>query len=51
MVDTSGAPLSGAVFLAIPDELGSVRTVTVFGGTGKVRGYTFGWPTSQWVEQ
>ena len=51
MVDTSDATLSGTVFLAIPDQPGSVRAVTVFGGTGQVRGYTYDWPTSQWVEQ
>ena len=51
MVDTTGATLSGTVFLAIPDQPGSVRAVTVFGGTGQVRGYTYDWPTSQWVEQ
>ena len=51
MVDTAGATLSGTVFLAIHDQPGSVRAVTVFGGTGQVRGYTYDWPTSQWVEQ
>ena len=48
-VDAVGAPLSGTVFLGIPNEVGTARAVTVFGGTGQVRGYA--WTGSEWVEQ
>ena len=50
-IDHHGAPLSGTVFLGIPNEPASTRAVTVFGGTGHVRGYTYDWANSQWNEQ
>ena len=48
-IDSTGAPLSGTLFLANPDEPASARAVTVFGGTGQVRGY--GWDGTAWIEQ
>ena len=48
-VDATGAPLSGTIFLAVPNQPGSVRAVTVFGGTGQVRGYA--WTGTEWIEQ
>ena len=48
-VDATGAPLSGTLFLGIQNEVGSARAVTVFGGTGQVRGYA--WTGNGWVEQ
>ncbi len=42
----AGTPISGTVFLGIPNQPASARAVTVFGGTGRVRGYT--WIASAW---
>ena len=39
LVDGSGTALSGTVFLDLQNEPSSARAVTVFGGTGQVRGY------------
>ena len=48
MVDGGGLPVSGSVFLGIPNQPASARAVTVFGGTGRVRGYT--WYATGWRE-
>ena len=42
----AGTPVSGTVFLGIPNQPASARAVTVFGGTGRVRGYT--WIANEW---
>jgi prepilin-type N-terminal cleavage/methylation domain-containing protein len=39
LIDGSGNPLNGTVYLAVPNVAGSQRAVTVMGGTGRVRGY------------
>ena len=49
LVDSSGAALSGTVFLGLQNKPLSARAVTVFGGTGQVRGYS--WNGTSWVEQ
>ena len=41
-------PVSGTVFLGIPNQPMTARAVTVFGGTGRVRGYS--WNGTAWVE-
>jgi prepilin-type N-terminal cleavage/methylation domain-containing protein len=46
LIDASGAPVNGTVFLAIPNVSLSFRAVTVLGSTGRVRGYR--WTGSQW---
>jgi hypothetical protein len=46
LVDQTGNPLNGTVFLSIPNEPRSVRAVTIFGPTGRVRGYR--WDGKQW---
>lgn len=46
LVDSSGSPVNGTVFLAIPNVALSFRAVTVQGATGRVRGYR--WVGSQW---
>ena len=46
LVDTSGAPVNGTVFLAIPNQDLSYRAVTVQGSTGRVRGYK--WVGAGW---
>ena len=49
LVDSSGAALSGTVYLGLPTEPSSARAITVFGGTGHVRGYS--WNGAAWVEE
>ena len=44
----AGQPISGTVFLGVPNQPASARAVTVFGGTGRVRGYT--WIANEWRE-
>ena len=46
LIDQSGNPLNGTVFLAVVNVEKSQRAVTVLGATGRVRGYKwngFGW--------
>ena len=47
-VDATGAPLSGTVFLGIQGQPQSQRAMTVFGGTGRLRGFT--WNGYEWQE-
>jgi prepilin-type N-terminal cleavage/methylation domain-containing protein len=39
LIDGSGNPLNGTIFLAVSNVAGSQRAVTIMGGTGRVRGY------------
>lgn len=48
-VDQSGLPLNGTIFLGIVDHERSARAVTIFGATGRIRGYR--WNGAQWSEQ
>ena len=46
LVDQSGNPLNGTIFLAVVNVAKSQRAVTIMGGTGRVRGFKwtgFGW--------
>jgi hypothetical protein len=47
LVDQTGAPVNGTVFLAVPGESMSARAVTVLGATGRVRAYK--WNGASWV--
>ena len=47
-VDDAGAALSGNICLGIPGQPVSQRAVTIFGGTGRMRGYT--WNGTEWLE-
>ena len=47
LIDGSGNPLNGTVFLAIANQQASARAVTVLGATGRVRGYK--WFRGAWV--
>ena len=47
-VDAAGAAVSGNVFLAIENQPMTQRAVTIFGGTGRIRGYR--WDGVQWLE-
>jgi hypothetical protein len=46
-VDPTGVPVNGTVFLGVPGQVETARAVTVFGSTGRVRGYR--WIGSAWV--
>ena len=47
-VDAAGLPVNGTVFLGAPNRPETARAVTVFGATGRVRGYR--WNGSAWVQ-
>jgi type II secretory pathway pseudopilin PulG len=46
LINESGNPSNGTVFLALPNRPMSFRAVTILGGTGRVRGYR--WNGAQW---
>jgi type II secretory pathway pseudopilin PulG len=46
LVNQDGAMLNGSVFVALPNQSLSARAVTVFGSTGRVRGYR--WDGRNW---
>ena len=46
LIDQSGNPLNGTVFLAVPNIWQSQRAVTIMGMTGRVRGYK--WLGGSW---
>ena len=39
LVNQDGLTLNGSVFVAIPNQALSARSVTIFGSTGRIRGY------------
>lgn len=47
LVDQTGTPVNGTVFLGIPGQSRSARAVTVLGATGRVRAYK--WDGARWV--
>ena len=47
LVNSSGAPVNGTVYLVIPGTASSFRAVTVLGATGRVRGYR--WAGTHWM--
>lgn len=42
-VNQLGLPINGTVYLGIPTDVKTIRAVTVFGTTGRVRGYRWTW--------
>jgi prepilin-type N-terminal cleavage/methylation domain-containing protein len=48
LIDEAGVPINGTMFLGLPPHRQSARGVTVFGGTGRVRG--FRWNGTRWVQ-
>ena len=48
LVDASGDPINGTIFLGTGDDVGSARAVTIFGATGLVRPWK--WDGSKWIE-
>jgi hypothetical protein len=47
LIDQTGNPLNGTVYLAIPQIARSFRAITILGGTGRVRGYR--WDGREWT--
>ncbi len=39
LIDATGAPMNGTIYLSIPGAKQSQRAITVLGSTGRVRGY------------
>lgn len=46
--DPNYAPLNGTIFLGVPNQPFTARAVTIMGGTGRVRPYT--WNGTTWIE-
>lgn len=46
LVDQDGKTLNGTVFVALPNQTLSARAVTIFGSTGRIRGYR--WDGASW---
>ena len=42
--------LNGTIFLALPGQINTARAVTIMGGTGRVREYTYMGSTGGWTE-
>ncbi len=48
LVDSTGSPVNGSVFLGIADDTSTARAVTILGATGRVRGYR--WTGTSWIQ-
>ena len=49
--DSTGVTLLyGTIFIGIPNEVTSARAVTIMGGTGRVRSYSYAGGTTGWQE-
>jgi Tfp pilus assembly protein FimT len=48
LVNESGNPVNGTVFLGLADHPETARAVTVLGATGRVRSYR--WTGSEWIQ-
>lgn len=46
--DSVYSPLNGTIFVGVPNQAFTARAVTIFGGTGRVRPYS--WTGTTWVE-
>jgi prepilin-type N-terminal cleavage/methylation domain-containing protein len=47
-VGPTEVPISGTIFIGIPGQPSTARAVTIVGGTGRVRPYS--WTGTQWIE-
>ena len=47
LIDESGNPVNGTIFLGLPNHPEVARAVTILGATGRVRSYR--WNGSQWL--
>jgi len=48
LADSRGNPVSGSIFIGLPDHPETARVVTVLGATGRVRSYR--WTGQQWIQ-
>jgi prepilin-type N-terminal cleavage/methylation domain-containing protein len=46
--DSVYSPLNGTIFVGVPNQTSTARAVTIIGGTGRVRPYS--WTGTVWVE-
>jgi type II secretory pathway pseudopilin PulG len=46
--DPNYAPLNGTIFVGVPNQAFTARAVTIMGGTGRVRPYS--WTGAAWIE-
>jgi prepilin-type N-terminal cleavage/methylation domain-containing protein len=46
--DSAYAPLNGTIFIGVPNSAFTARAVTIIGGTGRVRPYS--WTGTAWIE-
>jgi type II secretory pathway pseudopilin PulG len=46
--DPNYAPLNGTIFVGVPNQAFTARAITIMGGTGRVRPYT--WTGAAWIE-
>jgi type II secretory pathway pseudopilin PulG len=46
--DPNYAPLNGTIFVGVPNQAFTARAITIMGGTGRVRAYT--WTGTAWIE-
>jgi type II secretory pathway pseudopilin PulG len=46
--DSVYSPLNGTIFVGVPNQAFTARAVTIIGGTGRVRPYT--WTGTAWIE-
>jgi len=43
LVNQLGVPINATVYLGIPNDIKTIRAVSVFGSTGRIRGYRWIW--------
>jgi Tfp pilus assembly protein FimT len=48
LVDNTGTPVNGTVFLGLPNHPEVTRAVTILGATGRIRGYR--WTGEKWIQ-
>jgi Tfp pilus assembly protein FimT len=48
LVDNHNNPLSGSVFIGLPEKPETARAVTILGATGRVRSYR--WTGTEWIQ-
>jgi prepilin-type N-terminal cleavage/methylation domain-containing protein len=48
LVDQTGTPVNGTLFLGIAGHPETARAVTILGATGRIRGYR--WTGSEWIQ-
>jgi Tfp pilus assembly protein FimT len=48
LVDDQNNPISGTVFLGVPDRPETARAITILGATGRVRSYR--WMGTSWIQ-